>query len=73
MTLQEFKSAAGVNTLQFHKGAKGGHYCWTNMGLLLTAKEYNSKSKIQEIAMAGYTDDGYPKFQLSNKAGSMEL
>lgn len=43
------------------------------MGLLLTAKEYNSKSKIQEIAMAGYTDDGYPKFQLSNKAGSMEL
>jgi hypothetical protein len=67
MTLNEFKSAAGVDTLHTVKGAKGSSYCWTSQGLLIVAKDFNPKSKVQTVSQTGFTDDGYMKFQLTNK------
>lgn len=73
MTLQEFKSAAGVDTLQFYKGAKGTLYCPTGVGTLFIGKDYNAKSKVQTVIPGIDHESGNPVFRLTNQAVAMEL
>jgi hypothetical protein len=72
MNLQEFKTDAGVNTLQFYKGAKGSLYCPTTIGLLFVAKDYNPKSKVQTV-IPGFDENGNQIYRLTNLSVAMEL
>lgn len=72
MNLTEFKQQAGVDTLQFYKGAKGSLYCPTNIGTLFIAKDYNAKSKTQTV-IPGFDDHGKRVYRLCNLQVAREL
>jgi hypothetical protein len=72
MTLNEFKTQAGVDTLQFYKGANNTLYCPTSIGTLFLAKDYKKSSKVQTV-MAGFDDKGRKVYRLCNTAVAMAL
>lgn len=72
MTLQEFKTKANVEKLEFYSGANGTKYCPTSIGTVFTAKDYNPKGKIQNV-LPSFDTNGRQIWRITNQKAVMSL
>lgn len=74
MTLAQFKTEAGVDTLQFRPTFKNKDVerCMTPIGVIFKGKDFNPKSKVQDVEMRS-DENGNMVYWLTNTPVSSTL